>query len=120
MPGVRAGPSRWESWQWAPHHGIFGSRQQSSGGHASSGPHAVAMTPGALPSGASPTLSLMAKVRREQAECPSTVSRSLGVPRAKKPQAGPEAGPSPGVPVLSARLWGWAAAAAPPGTARTR
>lgn len=35
-------------------------------------------------------------------------------------QVGPEAGPSPGVLVLSGQQLGWAAVAAPPGKAHTR
>lgn len=80
----RAGEPRGsESGQWSSSHSISRSHQQSFGGHASSIPCSVAMTPGALvlpgrkPS--SPTLSLMPTAKHTQAGLPRTVSRSPGV-----------------------------------------
>lgn len=104
---------------------IFGSHQQSFSRHASSIPHSEAMIPGALGPGlasgppAAPSVSHPPLSRHRQ-NSPVLFPGPWCAPRAKSPQVGTKAGPSPGAPALSGPRWGWAVAAAPPGKARTR
>ena len=119
-------PRGTDDWRRSSHLGIFGSHPRSSGGHASSIPRSVVMTPRALrlprraldppapPSVSCPLLSRL----RQTPQCCSQVPG--GVLRAKGPQVDTEAGPSPGAPALFGQQWGWAVVAAPHGKAHTR